>query len=123
MNSFTTSAFAVALAACFAATASGCSGIPVTDEGTMTTHHIILGFGIVTTSDPAAAERIAATRIHAIGIVADTGPAGGVALGYKSATTVQADANSDSFVEIAPGAFGPMRVTTSISHNDSHENP
>lgn len=98
--------------------ASGCSGIPISDTESGATHHVILGFGIVSVSDPKSAPEVTAVRVHALGLSVDTGPTAGVALGYKSATAIQAAPDADTCVEINSGAFGPMFIKTSSHYEE-----
>jgi hypothetical protein len=90
--------------------AAGCT-LPVRGrEGT--THHVVLGFGVVSVHR-SPAETVTATRVQALGVVVTDRPMLKVGVGYASSVVVTAVPGVDAAVEVSQRPWGPLRVDTS----------
>jgi hypothetical protein len=94
------------------------------------THHLIIGFGIVTVGKTCPAS-VTATRTHSFGISASTAPGAKLGLGYASAMVVAvADGAEDVraeisglpggalIVEAASAKLAPIASTTTTPRED-----
>lgn len=85
---------------------AGCS-IPV-KSGT-TTHHLIIGFGVVSTNDTPDAAVV--TNMTAIGFALTDRPGLKFALGYASSAVIEIPDNAEDVrIEVSQRAFGPINV-------------
>jgi hypothetical protein len=74
------------------------------------THHLIVGFGVVTTRD-GGRDGVVATRAHALGLSVTDRPGLKLGMGYASSTVVSvADGAKDVRVEVSRRPGGPLIV-------------
>ena len=77
-----------------------------------TTHHVIIGLGIVSCKQPTN-EQILATDSKAIGISISDRPGLSLGLGYASSTVISVSANApDVLIEVSKRPGGPIIVDT-----------
>ncbi|MCO5170713.1 MAG: hypothetical protein M9894_30655 [Planctomycetes bacterium] len=94
------------------ATAAGLllSGCAIPLHAGPTTHHLIIGLGVVSTNETPHAAVV--TNMTAFGISASDRPGFKFAVGYASSAVVAVpDEAEDVRVEVIQRPFGPLRVT------------
>lgn len=93
--------------------ALGLTGCVVTVPGKgHTTHHVILGFGIVSVNEPEN-QAVVTTDAQALGISLSDRPGLRLGLGYSSSTVVSVAAGAEDVrVEVSKSPGGPLIVDT-----------
>jgi hypothetical protein len=98
----------VGCALAVASTLAGCVARVPGHEGE--THHVIVGFGVVTTRESARAG-VVATRAHSLGLSVTDRPGLKLGMGWASSTVVSvADGAEDVRVEVSRRPGGPLIV-------------
>jgi hypothetical protein len=84
------------------------SGCAITDKSG-TTHHVIVGFGVVSVSQTNTVARV--VRTTAIGLSAASGP-GSCFVGYGSGVTVSVCTNANMLIEVDQKPWKPIKIQT-----------
>jgi len=92
-------------------TLPGCSGIPVKGrEGT--THYLIIGIGVVSVPKPSGDDGVTASKIQALGIVANSSPNLRFTAGYIQGHTVSIRPDANVIVEQSDSIGGPLTISS-----------
>lgn len=76
-----------------------------------TVHHVILGFGVVSTPSPST-DAVEIVRSHALGLSIDDRPAPRVSVGYSSSVVTSIEpAGVEAIVDVEASPFGHTRVS------------
>jgi hypothetical protein len=77
-----------------------------------TVHHVILGFGVVSTPKPGL-EAVEVVRSHALGLYIADRPAPRVSLGYSTSLVTSVEPSGvETVVDVEAAPFGQTRVST-----------
>lgn len=99
------------LLALLCAAASGCWSIPFTDKQG-TTHHLIIGLGVVSVAKPKGETAVQVVRVQALGLALSEQPGVGFSLGWISNTAVSfREGGSFAQVSISREIGGPMTIS------------
>jgi hypothetical protein len=91
---------------------SGCSGLKITDEDG-STHHLIIGIGVVSIPSSGAADGVVASRAKVLGVHASSQPAAKFAAGLASSSAAVIPESVDEIiVEVDQSLFGPLTIRT-----------
>ncbi|MGE0859079.1 MAG: hypothetical protein AB7I01_07765 [Gammaproteobacteria bacterium] len=96
---------------------TGCAVPFQAKDGTV--HHVIVGFGVVSTPRPSP-DAIEVVRSHALGLSVDDSPAPRVSLGYSSSVITSVEpAGVEAIVDVEASPFGHTRVSARADRSKS----
>jgi hypothetical protein len=96
------------LTACVLFCCSGC----ITYNRDGTSHHVIIGFGIVSVNNTnRTAATVVTTKLLGVGYSDDSGPR--AAVGYSSSTVIRVATNQNAQIEVSNLPLKPLTVTVS----------